>query len=382
MLPVAVPVLKGREGAYLKECLDTNWISSGGPFVERFEREVAARTGAAYAVATASGTAALHTALMACGVQAEDEVLVSAFTFVAPANAIRHAGAWPVFVDAEPNTWQMDPQLVARFLAHDCTVRAGRLTNRRTGRQVRALLPVHVLGHPCDMDPLVSLANQYGLILIEDAAESLGAAYRGLPLGGFGRSGCYSFNGNKLVTSGGGGMLVTNDAALASAARHLTTQAKLPTADFDHDRVGYNYRLTNLQAALGVAQMEQLDAFVTAKRTIAATYDLALAEVAGITPMPEAPWARSTFWLYTVLVDPERYGRDNRALSASLLAEGIASQPRWRPLYQTGAHRGSQALVSGVAENLHQRALSLPCSVDLTADQIRTVAACIRANAL
>lgn len=376
--PVAVPYLAGREWQYLKECLDTNWVSSAGPFVDRFEAGMAERTGTEHAVAVSSGTAALHTALMVAGVKPEDEVITSDFTFIAPANAIRHAGAWPVFIDAQIDTWQMDPELVSKFLSEGCMAKGKKLINRLSGRRVSAIIPVHVLGHPVDMDPLLELAEKYGLIIIEDAAESLGATYDSRPVGSMGRIGCFSFNGNKLITSGGGGMLVTDDHELARHARHITSQAKMPAADFRHDQVGYNYRLTNIQAALGLAQLEQVDEFLAAKRAIAAVYTLALGDVPGIRIMPRAPWARSSWWLYTILVDPKKYGRTNLELMDLLKAQGIITQPRWQPLHLTEAHKDAQAIVRGVSLDLHSKALSLPCSVNLDMDKVHRIAKLIR----
>lgn len=378
VIPVAVPCVRGKEWKYLKECLDTNWISSAGPFVDRFEHLMASISNTKYAVAVSSGTAALHTALMVAGIEADDEVLVSDFTFIAPANAIRHAGAWPVFIDAQIDTWQMDPELVESFLKKGCFKKGNTLINRSSGRRVKAILPVHVLGHPVDMNPILDLAKRYDLIVIEDAAESLGATYDSKPVGSLGHMGCFSFNGNKLVTSGGGGMIVTCDPDLAQRAKHLTTQAKMPVADFRHDRVGYNYRLTNIQAALGLAQLEQLDDFLSEKRSIAATYNHALSNVPGIGIMPQAKWASSTWWLYTILVDPEKYGRTNIELMDLLRKNGIASQPRWLPLHKTAAHSGSQVISNKVAEHLHHQALSLPCSVGLDPEKANTIAKLIR----
>ncbi len=378
IIPVAVPCFRGREWEYLKQCLDTNWVSSAGPFVERFEQVMAEYTGTAHAVAVSSGTAALHTALMVAGIKPDDEVLVSDFTFIAPANAIRHAGAWPVFIDASADTWQMDPDLVYRFLSENCVRQGNRTINRQTGRTVSAIIPVHILGHPVDMDPIMDLAAQYDLIIIEDAAESLGATYGSRQVGSMGKFGCFSFNGNKLITSGGGGMLVTDDLHLARKARHITSQAKMAALDFRHDEVGYNYRLTNIQAALGLAQLEQVDEFLAAKRAIAAVYTLALGDVPGISTMPRAPWADSTWWLYTILVDPKKYGHTNLQLMQMLKAEGISTQARWQPLHETEAHKGAQAVVNGVSKDLHLRALTLPCSVNLKTEQAYRISKLIR----
>ncbi len=373
-VPLSVPELQGNEWTYVKQCLDTGWVSSAGGFVERFERSVADAVGAQHAVATVNGTAALHIALLVAGVEPGDEVLVSTLTFIAPANAIRYVGAWPVFVDAEPDYWQMDPAKALHFLERECEWRAGALHNRATDRRVRAVIPVHILGHPVDLDPLREACRKYGLAMIEDATESLGAEYRGRPVGHLGDIACFSFNGNKLITTGGGGMLVTDDAAVAQRARYLTTQAKDDPVEYVHGAVGYNYRLTNLQAALGVAQMERLGAHVAAKRRIAAAYDDALQAVPGITPMREALWAQSAWWMYTVLVDERAYGIDARELMRRLERDRIQTRPLWQPLHRSAPYVTAYATDCSVAERLNRLALSLPCSVGLTpADQERVV---------
>ncbi len=376
-IALCVPEIHGNEWAYVKECLDTNFVSSVGPFVDRFERMVADYLGASHAVATINGTAALHVALLIAGVQPDDEVLVSALTFIAPVNAIRYVGAWPVFMDAESRYWQMDPQRVIDFLEGQCRWQDGELRNSATGRRVRAVMPVHILGHPVDMDPVLDVARKFGLIVIEDATESLGAKYRERRVGRLGDIACLSFNGNKLITSGGGGMLVTENDEWARRAKYLTTQAKDDPLEFIHNEVGFNYRLTNIQAALGVAQMEQLDEFIRIKRTIAATYADAVAGVPGITPMPEAEWASSVFWLYTILVDAPAYGMDSRELLRVLAAEGIQARPLWQPIHQSPAHRDAVMTTCPVAESLNTQALSLPSSVGLTREQQARVVAAV-----
>jgi perosamine synthetase len=364
-IPNAVPHLAGNEWRYLKDCLDTNWVSSAGPFVDRFEREVAAYVGVPHAVATVNGTAALHVALLAAGVGRDDEVLVPAFTFIATANAIAYCGAHPVLMDSEAASWGVDAGKVADFLARECVVKDGRVVNRATGRTVRALLPVDLYGHPCDLDPLLELARRYPLALVEDAAEALGATYRGRRVGADGLVACLSFNGNKIITTGGGGMVLTRDEALARRVRHLTTQARSSALDFIHEEIGYNYRLTNLQAALGVAQLEQLDAFVVAKRRTAEFYEAALGGLPGVRPFHEAPWARSTYWMASVLLDEARCP-DVRALIRDLNADGIQVRPLWRPLHLQPVLRDAQTYRLEVADRLYARGLSLPCSVGIT----------------
>ncbi|HEY8258072.1 MAG TPA: LegC family aminotransferase [Gemmatimonadales bacterium] len=372
-VPLCVPEIGGNEWRYVKECLDTGWVSSVGSYVDRFEQELAGSVGVQFAVATTSGTAALHTALLVAGVERDDEVLVSTLTFIAPANAIRYVGAWPVFIDAEPTYWQMDPEQAVRFLERGCVWRDGALYNHVTGRRVRAVVPVHILGHPVDMTPLLEAARKYGLAVIEDATESLGARYGEASVGHLGDVACFSFNGNKLLTTGGGGMLVTDDEAWARRARYLTTQAKDDPIEYVHQEIGFNYRLTNVQAALGVAQLERLGEFVERKRGIAARYAQALGEVEGVTPMAEAPWATSAWWMYTVLIDEMAFGRDSRALLKALDGVKIQTRPLWQPLHCSQAHLGAYHLPCPVAERLNREALSLPCSVGLGEEDQRRV---------
>ncbi|HEX6162997.1 MAG TPA: LegC family aminotransferase [Vicinamibacterales bacterium] len=377
-IPLSVPLIGGNAWTYVKQCLDTGWVSSAGEFVNRFEREVAHAAGRPHGVACTSGTAALHLALVAAGVQPGDEVLVPALTFAAPANAVRYVGAWPVFVDVEADYWQIDPQRVRDFVERGCDWRDGALINKTTGRRVSAVLPVDLLGHPVDIDPLVEIARSRELPVIEDATETLGAAYRGTPVGSKADIACFSFNGNKVVTAGGGGVLVTAREDWAARAKHLSTQAKVDPVEYVHDEIGFNYRLTNIQAALGVSQLELLDDYVAAKRRIAARYSGAFASVPGIRTMREAPWAKSTFWLYTPLIDAAVYGEDSRALMRRLTSLRIQSRPLWQPLHRSPAHQASPAADAPVAERIAAAALSLPSSVGLTAsEQDRVIEAVI-----
>ncbi len=372
LIPNAVPHLAGNEWKYLKECLDTNWVSSAGPFVPRFEREMAACLGVPHAVATVNGTAALHVALRAAGVEPGDEVLVPTFTFVATVNAIVYCGAHPVFMDSEAVSWGMDPEKTADFLARECLVKDGRVVNRGTGRVVRALLPVHLYGHPCDVDPLLDFCRRYPIALVEDSAEALGAEYRGRRAGADGLLSCLSFNGNKIITAGGGGMVLTRDAGLAARVRSLTTQARGDALEFVHDEVGFNYRLSNLHAALGVAQLEQLPAFLASKRATAAFYQEALGGVEGLHVFTEAPWARSSYWMPSVLLDEAR-SRDVRALLRGLNADGIQARPLWRPLHLQPVFHLAQTYRLELAERLYARGLSLPCSVGISHDERQAV---------
>jgi len=377
-IPLCIPEIRGNEWKYIKECLDTNWVSPVGPFVDRFEQELAAYVGTKHAVATVNGTAALHVALLVAGVQADDEVLVSTLTFIAPANAIRYVGAWPVFVDAEPDCWQMDPRKVVNFLEKECQWRDGSLHNKTSGRRVRAILPVHILGHPCDMDPIMEIARKFQLQVIEDATESLGAKYKGRMVGHLGDIGCFSFNGNKIITTGSGGMIVTDNEAWATKARYLSTQAKDDPLEYVHKEIGYNYRLTNIQAAMGVAQLETLEDHIAAKRRIAETYTQAFEDVPELSPMREAEWASSTFWMYTVLVNEIENGMDSRALLRHLGELGIQTRPLWQPMHLSQAHQDGVVPDCPVADSLNRDAISLPCSVGIEGGDLIRVCHALR----
>lgn len=370
------PLFAGNEWTYVKECLDTAWVSSGGAYVGAFEQKIAAFVGAPHAVATVNGTSAIHVALLATGVECGDEVLVSSMTFIAPANAIAYIGAFPIFVDADPHTWQMDPARVVAFLRDECERRPQGTFNRRTGRRIGAIVPVHILGQPVDLDPILAAAAEAGVPVVEDATESLGASYKGTAVGTIGLAGCLSFNGNKLITTGGGGMVVTRDEAVARRVRHLTTQAKMSRDEYQHDEVGFNYRLTNVQAAIGVAQAEQLPAYIAAKKRSAAIYDSAFADMAGISPMPRPTHSESVAWLYTVEISGDTAGA--RDLQAHLASRGIETRPLWEPMHMSRAHRGAQVLGGGVAAALFRNCLSLPSSVGLTDAQRASVVEAIR----
>jgi len=382
LIPLNIPTLSGREWKYVKDCFDTNWVSSVGSYVDRFEYMLAEWTGRDHAVATVNGTAALHTALLVAGIGEGDEVILPALTFIASGNAVRYTGAWPVFLDVSAETWQLDPVMVGQFLGNGCRKANGQLINKRTGRRVKAIMPVHILGHPVDMDPVMELAREYSLLVIEDAAEALGALYKNKPAGTHGDIACFSFNGNKIITSGGGGMLVTDNLQWAQRARHITTQAKADPVEYEHDETGFNYRLTNIQAAMGCAQMEVLEDYVQTKRAIAARYSSALETVDGIVTMREASWARSTFWMYTVLINEGQYGSDSRKLLSTLSDSGIMCRPLWQPLSRSPVFKGAHAEKIHVSEDLYRKALSIPCSVGLTEMQQSRVIDVLRSGRL
>jgi perosamine synthetase len=387
-IPLSEPDLGPREMAYVTACLASGWVSSRAPSVGDFEREMAAHLGAEQAVACASGTAALHLSLLAAGVSPGDEVLLPALTFIAPANAVRYCGAWPVFIDCEPLHYQMDVNLLRRFLEENCARQPGGLVDRHSGRRVRAILPVHLLGHPVQMDPLMELARQYELKVVSDATQSLGARYGDLPLPRLGDLAVLSFNGNKMMTTGGGGMIISADPALASLARHLSEQAIADKAEYAHDRIGYNYRLSALAAALGRAQLSRLDALVASRQEVARRYALGLAGLAetGALILPaDAPGCVSACWLYTPRVVPQRFGLTCRQLRQELASQGIEARTLYQPLHLSRALADDPLRAPRsfpVAELLHDQALSLPSSSTLRpAQQERVIAAIQQAAA-
>ena len=374
-IPLCVPEIRGNEWKYVKECLDTNWVSSVGSFVDRFEHMLADYVGTKHAVATTSGTAALHIALLVAGVEPDDEVLMPTLTFIAPANAIRYVGAWPVFIDAEPTYWQMDPEKVQDFLDNECRWLDGRLVNKTTGRRVKAILPVHILGHPCDIDSIREVAQKYDLAIIEDATESLGAKYKGRMVGQLGDIACFSFNGNKLITTGGGGMIVTDNEPWAERARYLTTQAKDDPVEYYHSEIGYNYRLTNIQAAMGVAQMEQIEDFITQKKIIARIYNESFLNLEAVTLLPAQAFATPVYWLYTILLDQASTLAERKDFIRKLNDNGIGARPLWHTLHDLPPYRDCQAFQIEHGVRLYERGVSLPSSVGLTEqDQQKCIA--------
>ena len=372
LIPLTRPEFCGNEWKYLKECLDSGWVSSAGPFVDRFEREVAAYVGSTHAVAMVNGTAALHLALRVAGIESDDEVLVSDFTFVAPVNAIRYCQAHPILVDANPETWQMDVPKLQRFLRSNCEVRSEICYNKRTGRRVRAILPVHLLGLSCAMDKILDLARTFHLKVVEDAAEGLGVRYQNRHVGTFADVGVLSFNGNKIVTAGGGGILLTQDRSLAEYARYLSTQAKNDPLEYLHNEIGYNYRLTNIQAALGLAQLERIKEFITKKKEITRTCSCALAEVEGVKPMPMPPFTQSNFWLYTFLLKEGTNVEKRKAFLHKLHSLGIGARPLWHPIHDLDPYRQCETLHLEHSTSLYERGISLPSSSSLTKEELET----------
>jgi perosamine synthetase len=361
--PLHDPVFAGNEIAYLSECVETGWVSSVGKFVERFEQDLAAFTGAAKAVAVANGTVALHACLRLAGVEANDEVLVPSLTFVGTVNPIAYAGAIPHFVDSEEATLGVDPDKLSAHLRATLTAGTDGPRNRATGRRVRALVVMHTYGHPARLDALAAVCQQFGLVLIEDAAESLGSYYRGTHTGNMGRLSAISFNGNKTVTTGGGGAILTNDQALGALAKHLTTTAKLPHRwSFNHDMVGYNYRMPNINAALGCAQLEQLPGFLEAKRALAARYMETFRDVPGVRVFAEPPHSRSNYWLNVLLLDPEVESLRDAVLDATNSA-GVTTRPAWTLMHRLPMFASAPRMDLGTAESIERRLINIPSGV-------------------
>lgn len=354
---------EGQELQLLVDAFQSNWIAPLGPDVDAFEQEFAEKVGVTHAVALSSGTAALHLALLAAGVQPGDEVLTSTFTFIASTNAITYVGAKPVFIDSEQRSWNLDPQLLADELA-DC---------RRRGKIPKAVLVVDVCGQLADWEAIRNVCRQYEVTLIEDAAESLGAESGGLAAGAFGDIGCFSFNGNKIITTSGGGMLVTENAEWAKTVRHLATQAREPVAHYEHHEVGYNYRLSNLLAAVGRGQLRQLDQRVEQRRDNFRFYQETLGDLPGVTFMPELDGTRATRWLTCLLVDAEKFGSSTGEIRLALEAENIEARPLWKPMHLQTVYSDCRIRGGEVSEEFFRQGLCLPSGSGLSVEDLHRI---------
>ena len=365
------PHLGGREAELVAEAIESNWIAPLGPQVDAFERELLEVVGVEHAVALSSGTAALHLALVVLGVGPGDEVACSTFTFAASANAIAYTGATPFFVDADEATWTIDPGLLDRAL-HD---------RHAAGARVRAVLAVDLYGQCCDYDALAEVCRAHDVVLVQDAAESLGATYRGAPAGGQGAVAAFSFNGNKVITTSGGGMLVSPDERLVEHARKLSTQAREPVAHYEHLELGFNYRMSNLLAALGRAQLESLSTRVAARRRLRDRYRELLGEVPGISFMPEARYGEGNAWLTCIVVDPGAFGADREAIRLTLEADDIEARPLWKPMHLQPLYASQASFGGDVSARLFECGLCLPSGSALDeADQDRVVAGVLAAR--
>jgi dTDP-4-amino-4,6-dideoxygalactose transaminase len=360
------PDVSDIERKLLLAAFDSNWVAPVGPDLDAFEAQVAELVGVRHAIALSSGTAALHLALVAAGVRRGDTVLVPSFTFAATANAVMYLGARPVFLDSTPDSWNVDPALVAEELR----ARAQR------GQLPRAVVAVDMYGQCADYQPLLDACDRYGVPLIEDAAEALGASYRDRPAGSFGLAGVLSFNGNKIITTGGGGMLLTDDGRVATQTRHLATQAREPVAHYEHRSVGYNYRLSNLLAAVGRGQVQRLGEMIAARRETARFYRAALGDMPGLSFMPVAGYGTPNWWLTCLLVDPDEFGADRDQLLARLAARDIEARPAWKPMHLQPVFQDCVMRGGDVSAGLFRRGLCLPSGSALTAhDRDRVVSA-------
>ena len=374
MIPLSLPNLAGKEWEYVKQCLDTGWISTAGSFVDRFEGEFAQYLGVESSVSVVNGTAALHIALQLLGVENNDLVIMPNVTFVASANAISYIGASPLLIDIDQDSWQMDLDLLENFLATDCKLDSSDiLVHRETSRKISALMIVHVQGNICDMDRLLAICDDYKLPVLEDAAEALGTKYKGQYAGTLGDIGCFSFNGNKIMSTGGGGMIVSHNAELLKRAKHLTTTAKRDALTYFHDEVGYNYRLVNVLAALGVAQLEQLDSFIASKIDTASYYRDNLQGVGDIGFQLVHDGVVSNEWLFTITTS------SMQELLVYLNANGVMSRPFWIPMNQLPMYKNNLYVNHcDVSARVHGSALSIPCSTSILKSDLEKVVATIK----
>jgi len=353
-ISLAEPLLGKAELKYVSDCLKTNWISSLGKYVIEFEESFADFCGVKYGIATSNGTAALHLTLSALGIGKGDEVIVPSLTFVATANAVVYTGARPVFADSDPETWNIAPSKLDNLIT----------------KKTKAIIPVHLYGHPADLDPIIDIAKRYGIFIIEDAAEAHGALYKGKKVGSFGDAGCFSFYGNKIITTGEGGMVVTDNKKLAQKMKLLRDHAMSKVKKYWHKEIGFNYRLTNLQAALGVAQLKKIEFLIKCKRQIASVYNELLNGVCGITLPPQAEWAKNVFWMYSILVE-KKYGLSRNQLMSKLKMAGIDSRPFFCPIHTLPPYKSGIRLP--VAERLSRKGISLPSGAILKKTDMRRI---------
>jgi perosamine synthetase len=368
MIPLSIPNIAGNEWKYVKDCLDTGWVSSVGSYVNKMEEVSAAFSGVSKAIATSNGTSALHISLLLAGVKRNDLVILPNITFVAPANVIKYMGADAVLIDVYEDTWQLNVDLLSKFLSEECFSQDGACYHSASGRRISAIIPVHVLGNMVNMEKLLPLAEKYHIQVVEDATESLGSTYKDKPAGSFGIFGCLSYNGNKIITTGGGGMILTNDLELAKKAKHITTQAKTEGVEYYHDEIGYNYRMVNILAAMGVAQMEQLPGFIERKKSIRKQYNEGLTGIKGFRPQVITEHVKANCWLYTAVFER------SKELSAYLDQHNIQTRPFWVPMNQLPAFANDIYYnENDIAGNVYSKCLSLPCSTNLSDDEVAEV---------
>jgi perosamine synthetase len=376
-IPLSVPSIKGKEWEYVKECLDTEWVSSAGKYVDLFEQKIAEYTGSKFAVACVNGTAAIQVSLRLAGVDAGDEVIVSTLTFIASVNAITYNNATPIFMDAD-KYYNLDSEKTIEFIKNETVFKNGFTYNKKTNNKITAIIPVHVWGNACWLDELIELCNKLNIAIVEDAAESLGAfynagKYKGKHTGTIGKLGCLSFNGNKIITAGGGGMIITDDESLAEKAKYLTTQAKDDPIRYIHDEVGYNFRLTNIQAALGVAQLEQLPAILKRKKEIYDFYQSKIENIEGLSLSNPPDYADNNHWLNLLQIDNKVYNEDREVLMKRLEENGIQTRPVWKMNHEQKPYKDCQYYKIENAKISVRNSLCIPSSSNLTNENLNKI---------
>jgi len=376
-IPLSVPSLKGNEWQYVKECIDTEWVSSAGKYVDLFECKIAEYTNAKYAVACVNGTSALQVSLRLAGVESGDEVIVPTLTFIAPVNAIAYNGANPVFMDAD-EYYNIDQEKTIEFIKNKTIIKNGFTYNRNTNKRISAIVPVHIWGNAIWLDDLVELCNERNIAVVEDASESLGSYYnkgkfKGKHSGTIGKFGCISFNGNKIITTGGGGMILTDNQELAEKAKYLTTQAKDDPVHYVHEEIGYNFRLTNIQAALGVAQLEQLPDFINYKRDIYKNYMNKIKNIDGLSIINTPSYAKNNHWLTLLQIESKVYGENREKLMERLEKKGIQTRPVWTLNHLQKPYKDCQSYKIETAPELIKNSLCLPSSVNLSKSDINRI---------
>ena len=369
-IPLSVPSLKGNELQYVKECIDTKWVSSAGKYVDLFEKNIAEYTGSKYAIACVNGTAAIQVSLQLAGVEPGNEVIVPTLTFIASVNAVIYNNATPVFMDSD-NYYNMDAGKTIEFIENETIFKNGSTYNKNTGNKISAILPVHVWGNACWLDELIELCNKQNIAIVEDACESLGTSYnngefKGKYTGTVGKLGCLSFNGNKIITTGGGGMILTDDPKLAEKAKYLTTQAKNDPVRYVHDEIGYNFRLTNIQASLGVAQLEQLPSIVKRKKEIYDFYQKTIENIDGLSLSKVPDYAENNHWLNLLQIENKVYNENREVLMKRLEENGIQTRPVWKLNHEQKSYKDCQYYKIEQANELVEKSLCLPSSSNLT----------------
>jgi len=373
MVLLSGPNISGNEWKYVKDCLDTGWVSSVGSYVTDFENNIANYVNSKYAIATSSGTTALHLSLLLSDVKINDLVLVANVTFIATLNAIKYTGANPILIDIDEKSWQIDLDLLTNFLETKTEMKNNFCILKKTGQIIKAIVPVHVLGNMCDMNRLVLICAKYNIKIVEDSAESLGSRFDGKHSGTFGDFGCFSFNGNKIITSGGGGMIVTDNEDLAIKAKHLSTQAKADNFEYYHDQIGYNYRLTNVAAAIGLAQLENLDSFIHKKHQVRDFYIDSLSKVGDIEFQEINKKVNSNWWLFTIKTEKQK------SLLKSLNKNQLQSRPFWIPMNRLPMFKDELYVTENdISNKVYQNSLSIPCSTNITDSELSKVVECIK----